>query len=266
MRRVFLPLLALAILSGCYTVLRHPRVESDVEEPDPVVVRSDCAACHSDWDLERYGYAFHPGWYPVYGAWPRWYYDPWWADVVVADRQVAPQGVQVEQSAGLKNDRGPAGGSAAAPGVWMPGGGAPAPSGTGTLLDPGPRPRASDPPSGPGDPTPSAGGHSGTPAATPARPGAGASTPVGPQPAQPVDEPRPGSGSPTTPTTHQGSSTSNPRGPSSGNVPAKQPADAGRPATPSPTPPSTPPPPEGHVEPQPSQGRGMGNDRGEPKP
>jgi len=122
MRHVFLPVVSLLLVTGCYTVLRHPPVESPAVEAAPVVLRGDCAACHSDWDLHRYGYAFHPGWYPVYGPWPRWYSEPWWIDVAASDPHPASAGVQVEQSAGLQNDR-EALPQASAPGVWMPGSG-----------------------------------------------------------------------------------------------------------------------------------------------
>src|SRR5262245_24686371 len=81
MRRIGWIVVAAWLLPGCYTVLRHPAVES--QEPSDVAVRADrCVACHSAWELDQFEYAFHPGWYPINGPWPGWYCEPWWIDVV----------------------------------------------------------------------------------------------------------------------------------------------------------------------------------------
>src|SRR5262245_35758848 len=196
MRRVLaaIPLAAL-LASGCYTVLRHPRVEAETNVSKPVALRSDCAACHSDWDMERFGYAFHPAWYPAYGAWLDWYWEPWWIDVVVADPSQPRAGKRSMQGAGLVNDRGAPGATVVSPGVWLP------PATPTRVLEvpaPPPNPRATDPeprggtsPARPAerraDPHPGA-GRSGTPAENPG--GGSSTTGPAPRPTEPATEPR----------------------------------------------------------------------------
>jgi len=228
--------LAPLLLAGCCTVLRHPRVEtaasaSDAEE---VAVRSDCTLCHSDWDLAMFQYAFHPSWYPVYGAWPAWYAEPWWADVVVVPH---PQtGARTSQGEGLSNDRFPPGGGIVPTGVWAPSGSAP-PSG-GVVTVPGSAQRPSGPESPAGDPAqPGVQSRQGSNAETsPARSGAPATGPAepAPRPAQPASEPKTSS-------------------PSRDAAPSPSPR-------PNETKPADTPPADS------SQGRGMTNDRRGPKP
>jgi len=56
-------------LSGCYTLLKHPRVA----ESEPQEDYSNCAACH--------GQFVHPSPYDMYyyrGVWSEYYFFPWW--------------------------------------------------------------------------------------------------------------------------------------------------------------------------------------------
>jgi hypothetical protein len=198
MRRVLatIPLVVL-LVSGCYTVLRHPPVQDEEEISEPVAVRNECAACHSDWDMERFGYAFHPGWYPAYGAWLGWYWEPWWMDVVVAAPSHPRSGKQSMQGAGLVNDRNAPASSGVPAGVWLP---PAAPLRPPTVLDtpvPPTSPRSSDPEpeAVPTDPderrgsNPRAGaGRTGAPARNPAD-GSDGTGPAA-RPAEPATEPR----------------------------------------------------------------------------
>ncbi|MBD3336386.1 MAG: hypothetical protein GF355_12805 [Candidatus Eisenbacteria bacterium] len=79
--RIGLVLLAVSLLAGCYTVLRHPRVETDVHDG-----AWECASCHADAELYHfrdsfydyggtYGYGVTP-WYGYYAA--PWWYDNYW--------------------------------------------------------------------------------------------------------------------------------------------------------------------------------------------
>lgn len=74
--------LTASFTAGCYTVLKHPRVEMAVEEEGG----QDCASCHDDADLyhfrdpfmDPYGYYDYgvTRWYGYYGI--PWWYDSYW--------------------------------------------------------------------------------------------------------------------------------------------------------------------------------------------
>jgi hypothetical protein len=232
-------LLAPLLLAGCYTVLRHPRVDSPepARDSEPVVVQSDCTLCHSDWDLAMFQYAFQPGWYPVYGAWPQWYAEPWWADVVVVPHPMGGgSGTRTSQGEGLTNDRLPPGGGVVPTGVWSPGASAP-PSG-GIVTVPGTAQRPNSPE---------------TPAASPAPPGV---------------QTRQGS-NPQTSTPRTGAPATGPAEPAPRPAqPASEPKTStpSRDAAPSPSPRQNETKPADTPPADSSQGRGMSNDRRGPKP
>jgi hypothetical protein len=78
---VLLVLFTASLSAGCYTVLKHPRVEMAVDEGG-----QDCASCHADADLydfrdpfmDHYGYYDYgiTRWYSYYGL--PWWYDAYW--------------------------------------------------------------------------------------------------------------------------------------------------------------------------------------------
>ena len=67
------------LLSGCYTILKHPGAEENYTAQD---YQADCLGCHTDYHEYPYGYFY--GYYPNYWwSSPRWghyYAYPWWWD------------------------------------------------------------------------------------------------------------------------------------------------------------------------------------------
>jgi hypothetical protein len=63
----------MVLASGCYTVLRHPRVEDGADfddiESTSVAVVEDCRACHDGWAPDLWAYP---------PRWDRYYREPWW--------------------------------------------------------------------------------------------------------------------------------------------------------------------------------------------
>jgi hypothetical protein len=295
MRRLALVALLCAASSSCYTVLRHPPVEPEAAElvEDDVYASEEtdrCSACHSDWELEQFDYAFHPIYIPV-GVWEPWYCEPWWVNEVPPVRV----GTQVPSGAGMVNDR-PAGGGGGGggvgagfqtPGVWIPTNNSPAP---GVVIVPTPT----------SGPKPQAGGQDGTTNPGP-KPEAGASNPdrsaldagrstdpkvADPKPATPTEAPRPDAND----ASRNGTSTTAPRsgesqdtrrsGQSAPAPRSGESQDTSRSGQSTPAPRSgesndasrsgsstTPPrpnesPPAANPAPKPDQGRGMTNSRG----
>ena len=73
----FLVLLSLFVISGCYTVLRHPTGESVVHVGS---YYRTCADCHADAPFYHPYYTYgwsHYRWRDYYG-YPWWYDDYWW--------------------------------------------------------------------------------------------------------------------------------------------------------------------------------------------
>lgn len=73
----FLVLLSLFVISGCYTVLRHPTGESVAYEGS---YYRTCADCHADASFYHPYYTYggsHYRWRDYYG-YPWWYDDYWW--------------------------------------------------------------------------------------------------------------------------------------------------------------------------------------------
>lgn len=73
----FLVLLSLFLISGCYTVLRHPTGESVAYEG---AYYRTCADCHADASFYHPYYSYgwsHYRWRDYYG-YPWWYDDYWW--------------------------------------------------------------------------------------------------------------------------------------------------------------------------------------------
>jgi hypothetical protein len=93
MRRVLWIAFLVCAASGCYTVLRHPRVEDDDSTSAFAAVAAvdDCRACHT-------GGAWDPWFEPIPcpPAWTAYYREPWWTR---AQGRAHPQG------GGLTNDR-----------------------------------------------------------------------------------------------------------------------------------------------------------------
>ncbi len=67
------------LISGCYTILRHPASETNYAAED---YQANCLGCHSDYHEYPYGYFY--GDYPDYWwsspRWGRYYAYPWWWD------------------------------------------------------------------------------------------------------------------------------------------------------------------------------------------
>lgn len=67
------------LLSGCYTILKHPAAEENYTSHD---YQADCVSCHADYNEYPYGYFY--GQYPDYWwttpRWGRYYAYPWWWD------------------------------------------------------------------------------------------------------------------------------------------------------------------------------------------
>jgi hypothetical protein len=58
------------LTSGCYTILNHPRVESEPSEPNEYY---SCSECHNYHDYTIY---YTPVAYP--DMWNNYYIEPWW--------------------------------------------------------------------------------------------------------------------------------------------------------------------------------------------
>jgi hypothetical protein len=88
---------AVSWVSGCYTVLQHPRVEEqedDLETISAFAAVEDCRACH--------GAAWSP-WsdpLPCPPPWYAWYREPWW-------KRTATTAAWRAEGSGLVNDRAP---------------------------------------------------------------------------------------------------------------------------------------------------------------
>jgi len=68
---------------GCYTILSHPRVESEEEEAySGRYYRENCTDCHVDYHNYPYGYYYghYPDYYWDYPRWGHYYIYPWWWD------------------------------------------------------------------------------------------------------------------------------------------------------------------------------------------
>ncbi|MBU1702500.1 MAG: hypothetical protein KJ970_06680 [Candidatus Eisenbacteria bacterium] len=97
-------LIAAFLFVGCYTVLRHPQIESNSEAET-----YECATCHADADLYHFRDPFlHSGGYydREYSPWYGYYVVPWWYDGYWYYPQDGEEGSQVRSGDGRLWDRG----------------------------------------------------------------------------------------------------------------------------------------------------------------
>jgi hypothetical protein len=79
-RAPILTLLFLAVIcaGGCYTILSHPGLETDLTTESGEM--KDCADCHADAD-SYHSPGYDSGWYSYYPeSWAQYYSSPWWYD------------------------------------------------------------------------------------------------------------------------------------------------------------------------------------------
>jgi uncharacterized membrane protein YgcG len=91
-RKIFIAvtlLIAAAIVSlGCYTIIRHPEVQSSRASVDSESYAHsdqdrDCMRCHQDYSEYPYGYYYsdyYPDYYWTHPRWGSYYAYPWWWD------------------------------------------------------------------------------------------------------------------------------------------------------------------------------------------
>jgi hypothetical protein len=86
-RQLLFAIAALSLIGsslGCYTLLKHPRVQIDdrppayYEEDERVSFADDCASCHSPGSLQSHHPAVPPPRRTVSPTWDYYYAYPWW--------------------------------------------------------------------------------------------------------------------------------------------------------------------------------------------
>jgi len=68
---------------GCYTMLKHPRVQTDdrnaaLDEEDMIAFGDDCSSCHSMGSLRMQHHAVPPPRRIISPTWDYYYDNPWW--------------------------------------------------------------------------------------------------------------------------------------------------------------------------------------------
>ncbi len=91
-----------AVVGGCYTVLKHPSIETSEGVPEDIEVAKNCTDCHSELYLDSYyhnltSYYYEPlmirryfYYEPYYYRWRYYSYYPWWWDDYAYDYYYRP--------------------------------------------------------------------------------------------------------------------------------------------------------------------------------
>jgi hypothetical protein len=126
-RSILVGLVALALTAtfGCYTMIRHPATETDLDQTqDPT-----CADCHANSDAYHWTDPYYTSFYGFYSSpWQSYYAQPWWHEDWWGSSPMPPDGSAPVTGQRTAWDRGPGapsqnplGGSA-----YTPTGGSPA--------------------------------------------------------------------------------------------------------------------------------------------
>ncbi len=97
--RILSSLALILLTSGCYTILNHPRVESEPSKSDEYY---SCSDCH---DHHTYTGYYTPVAYP--GMWNNYYIEPWWYNELSeqGEQNIPTRSIIGDRDVIIRNDR-----------------------------------------------------------------------------------------------------------------------------------------------------------------